>query len=182
MLRLSNGLLLLTFCVSALLAAPAKAVVVYDWSGTCTSGCVGTATGVLTLADSYTPGTLVSANDFVSWSYASSSGSYSFPGDAIFDPTNSFENSLLGSRDGPLPVGSGSGAIVIDAVGFDSFFVTDFPGVGQWESEFALTGVFDDSGTAYEWSLRATQIPLPQTALLLGTALAGLGIAVRRKR
>ena len=182
MLRFSNGLLLLTLCFSTLLAVPAKAVVIYDWSGTCAVGCNGTATGVLTLADSYTPGTLVSVDDFVSWSYASSSGSYDVPGDGILDPTNSFENSFLGSFDGPLPVGSGSGDTVIDAVGISTLFATDLPSVGAWQSIFVPVGISNDSGTAYEWSLRPAQLPLPQTALLLGTALAGLGMAMRRKR
>ncbi len=182
MLRFSHGLWLITLCFSALLAAPAKAVVIYDWSGICAVGCTGTATGVLTLANSYTPGTLVSVTDFVSWSYASSSGSYDVPGDAAFQPTNSFENNVQGSFDGPLPVASGLGDVVIDAIGGNTVFGTDFPSVGEWITFFQPVGIAEDSGTAYEWSLRAAELPLPQTALLLGTALAGLGMAMRRKR
>jgi len=34
-------------------AVPARADVVFDFSGTCKTNCAGTSTGVLTLADSY---------------------------------------------------------------------------------------------------------------------------------
>lgn len=58
-----------------LLLAPlgAQAIpVIYDWTGTCTAGCTGQATGVLTLADSYVPGAATSSiDDFVSWSFSS---------------------------------------------------------------------------------------------------------------
>ena len=36
-------------------SATSKANVVYDWQGTCTLGCTGTATGVLTLTDGASP-------------------------------------------------------------------------------------------------------------------------------
>jgi hypothetical protein len=38
--------------------------VVFDFSGTCFSGCSGTATGVLTLTDAYVFGTDMTASDF----------------------------------------------------------------------------------------------------------------------
>ena len=78
------------------LAAPkARAVVIYDWTGACDFGCSGQAAAVLTLADSYTPGSNVDEDDFVSFSYSSSSGTY----DALPDE--------LASVSGALPAVSG---------------------------------------------------------------------------
>jgi len=49
----------------------ASADIVFDFSGTCTAGCTGTATGILTLTDTYTYGTAISGSTFVSFSYTS---------------------------------------------------------------------------------------------------------------
>jgi PEP-CTERM motif len=57
------------------ISATAKANVVYDWQGTCTLGCTGTATGVLTLTDgasSFNFGLL----NFISFEFSSSSGTF----------------------------------------------------------------------------------------------------------
>jgi hypothetical protein len=48
-------------------AAPARADVVFDFSGECSQGCSGTATGVLTLADSYIFGSEIADADFISF-------------------------------------------------------------------------------------------------------------------
>ena len=69
----------------ALAAGSASADVVYDWMGTCTDLCTGNATAVLTLADTYTPGTALANVDFVNFSFSSSNGSYTVPGDDVFD-------------------------------------------------------------------------------------------------
>jgi hypothetical protein len=63
-------------------AAPARADFVFDLSGTCVdgSGCSGTATGVLTLADSYVFGTVMTTADFISFTYSSSSRSFQLLG------------------------------------------------------------------------------------------------------
>jgi hypothetical protein len=66
---------------SALLAAlvngstPTSANTVYDWQGTCTLGCTGTASGVLTITDGASPYSF-SASDFVSFQFTSSSGTF----------------------------------------------------------------------------------------------------------
>jgi len=66
---------------STLLAAvlngstPAAADIVYNWQGTCTLGCTGTATGILTLADGASPFNFTVSN-FVSFQFTSSSGTF----------------------------------------------------------------------------------------------------------
>ena len=47
-------------------AAPARANIVFDFSGVCDSGCTGKATGVLTLDDSYAFGSDLTLTNFVS--------------------------------------------------------------------------------------------------------------------
>ena len=56
-----------TGVVLAITASSANAVVIYDWTGTATSGSIGPSSAVLTLADTYTPGTALSLADFVSF-------------------------------------------------------------------------------------------------------------------
>ena len=56
-----------TGVVLAITASSANAVVIYGWTGTATSGSIGPASAVLTLADNYTPGTALSLADFVSF-------------------------------------------------------------------------------------------------------------------
>ena len=56
-----------TGVVLAITASSANAVVIYGWTGTVTSGAIGPASAVLTLADTYTPGTALSLADFVSF-------------------------------------------------------------------------------------------------------------------
>ena len=160
-----------------LLAAPAQAVVVYQWSGVCTNGCTGTATGVLTLSDTYVPGTDVSASQFISFSYNSNNGSFTIPGSMTYNPLNSFENNSQ-NLVGPLPVGSGPGGIFVDAVESSSWFGTDFPfGEGTWQ--FVISpSVVNDRGNSYQWSL----VPIPAALPLFLSALAVFGFVARRRR
>jgi hypothetical protein len=56
-------------------STPAAADTVYDWQGTCTLGCTGIATGILTLADGASPFNFTVSN-FVSFQFTSSSGTF----------------------------------------------------------------------------------------------------------
>lgn len=93
----------------ALASANVSAVVIYDFAGTCSSGCVGTATAVLTLADTYTPNTAVASADFISFTYSSSSGTFEMPLDGAL---NRFDNGVL-----PLSFGPSVSWVEIDATG-----------------------------------------------------------------
>ena len=156
------------------LAAPqAEAVVIYDFSGTCDAPC-NFASGTLTLADTYTPGTIVEDADFISFSYSSGSGDYSVPGFAVF-------SEFTGDR--ILPAGVGQASLTIDFAGGSTFFQSE---PGFWRSLFAPAGI-DDIGGGTTWSLRAVvdppvdlSAPGPLSVLVLG--LAGLALARRRRK
>lgn len=167
----------------SLVSAPANAVI-YSWTGTCSSGCIGNATGELVLSDTYVPGTLVSANEFIGFSYTSSSGAFTIPGSIAYDEANSFENNSTGLN-GPLPAVSGLGGVFVDFVGSFSWFSTDFefPGggsVGSWQ--FLIDGTVNDIGSSYEWTVQS--LPLPAVLPLFGTGLGLMGLFgwFRRRR
>jgi len=163
--------------------ATAHALVIYDFTGVCAStpnNCTGQATGVLTLKDTYTPGTALTLTDVMSWSYSSSSGSFNIPGDGSFyvvgDPTLGF--------DGPLPASgvASSVPLFIDISGLGNYIVTkntsQDPNL-RWDIQLAAAGIAD-SGSTYQWALRppsgpVSAVPLPAPVMLLLMALLGMG-------
>ena len=161
--------------VLALSLAPpqAEAVVIYDFTGTCDAPC-NFASGTLTLADTYTPGTVVENDDFISFSYNSGSGAYSVPGLVLF-------SQFTGDR--LLPAGMGQASLTIDFAGGSTFFQSE---PGFWRSLFGPAGI-DDVGGGTTWSLRAPVDPpvdlsAPGPLSLLALGLAGLALAGRRRR
>ena len=152
-------------------APKAEAAVIYDWTGPCESGCTGQATAVLTLADSYVPGTFLEDADFISFSYSSSSGAYDIPADAAF---------VAFFAIGPLPAVSGEAEIGLDFAGGGTGFFSD-PLLTSWVSEFAPAGI-SESGTSHLWTLRQPpELSAPGPLSLLALGLAGLALAGRRR-
>ena len=166
MLTRLGGLLAVAIVALGMAAPQAHAVVIYDFTGVCDLRCTGQATAVLTLADTYVPGTQVTDADFVSFSYNSDSGSYNVPPDAglelIFGPA-------------VLPAVSGQATISFDFTDAGRLFQTS---AGSWSSVFASLGI-DHGGTEYEWVLR--ELPAPGPLSLLALGLAGLMLAGRRR-
>jgi hypothetical protein len=98
-----------------LMAAPARANIVFDFSGVCNFTCTGTSTGVLTLADAYTFGSNITAADFISFDYSSSTGS--------FDITSADDPSVNpGTTSGLNADGSIAGEILFQAPAPDFAF------------------------------------------------------------
>ena len=161
------GLLAAAVVALGMAAPQAHALVIYDFTGACDFGCTGQATAVLTLADTYVPGTQVMAADFVSISYSSNAGSYNVPPDAglelIFGPA-------------VLPAVSGQATIGFDFTDAGRIFQTT---PGSWASLFVSLGI-DHGGTEYEWVLR--ELPAPGPLSLLALGLAGLALAGRRRK
>ena len=160
---------LLTAAIVALgMAAPqAEALVIYDFTGACDFGCTGQASAVLTLADTYVPGTQVTSADFISFSYDSDSGFYNVPPDAglelIFGPA-------------VLPAVSGQATISFDFTDAGRLFQTS---PSSWGSVFASLGI-DHGGTEYEWVLR--ELPAPGPLSLIALGLVGLALAKRCRK
>ena len=168
-----GGLLAAAVLAMGLAAPKAEAVVIYDWVGTCTQFCSGEATAVLTLADSYVPGTEVMDDEFISFSYRSNTLSYDIPDDAGFVR---FEDAAV------LPAMSGTTNIdlVFWEFGFDNRFGA-FDGF--WDSRFFDFVPDDlDRGNVHLWTLRQpTELTAPGPLSLLVLGLAGLALAGRQR-
>lgn len=156
-----------------LTAPKAEAVVIYDWTSTCTTGCTGQASAVLTLEDTYVPGTEVTDADFISFSYSSSRGAYEIPADAALLSLVSFERASL-------PTVSGAGDIRMQFAVLRTIF---FASRSSWQSAFAPNGIGMDSGGANTWTLRQpTALSSPGPLPLFALGFAGLVLAGRRAK
>ena len=94
--------------------------VVYDWEGPCDSGCVGTATAIITLTDAYVPGSVVTQFDaelFVSLEYSSSSGSFTITRDTLDSTSFLFTIDPDIGTDNQVTDGSNTWSIDADRVG-----------------------------------------------------------------
>lgn len=143
---------------------------------------VHTATGVLTLADTYTPGTTVTTADFISLSY-----SFVVPDDLAFievfpafylrcqvrllsGMSMDFQDNNSGlnacAEQGLIVKGAGS----IDCVTAGWWYVEFFPvGIGDDGGDFNDR----DHGTTHTWTLRTVSVPEPSTLGLLAVGLLG---------
>jgi len=134
-------------------AAPARADVIFDFSGTCDlQGCSGIATGVLTLADSYVFGADLTAADFISFDYLSS--------DVNFEVTSAEAPSLIGGLDADGSINSRD-ELVVEAAAADREHV--------------------DEGTKFTLTLVGGAVPEPSIWAMLLLGLAGVGCAFYRK-
>ena len=143
---------LFLFPILALLSQQAVGLVIYDFAGRCDSAapsdipgsdigpggvdCSGTATGVLSLADTYTPGTGLTTPDFISFFYSSTAGSF-------------LATTLTNALHGILPAITGPS---IEWVEID--FPSSQTGLnaipnGGWRMEFISAGIRDNSGSAH---------------------------------
>ena len=171
--------------VCLLLSSTASAVVIYDFEGLCAeeSDCNGVATAVLTLADTYTPGTALAFADFVSIYYSSSQGSFQVPDGLAFVGISGVLPDAWG-----MPIES----VIIDFEFDNSAVCTSGApecgpvGSGIWNVQYFPVGIGDDGGdyndrdhgTSYSWTLRT--VPEPSSLALLGAGL--IGLTWRRRR
>lgn len=72
-----------------LISFSANAIVIYTFGGLCRGSCSDIATGSPALENSYTPGSQVSDDDFISFSYSSSPGSFEIPADLALNRIHS---------------------------------------------------------------------------------------------
>ena len=156
-------------------AAPARADTVFAFTGTCDSGCVGTATGVLTLVDFFDDDNgVVDDSTFISFSYTSSSRSF-----------------LIALADG----GSADGRVYDDGRPFGGLFVSSSGGLPSFQASPQNFGMSpedfdasttpdpttDDVGVSFTFVQTSGAIPEPSTWAMLLLGLAGLGLSGYRK-
>jgi PEP-CTERM motif len=148
------------------MAAPARANVVFDFSGVCMDGCSGTATGVLTLADSYTFGSNIKAADFISFDYSSSSLSFDITS------ADTFVGGL--NADGSF---NSEGILLVEATEGLPFFET---APGTFVATIVDNGS-SDIGSSFTFTLVPGAVPEPSTWAMMLLGFAGLGYAGYRK-
>jgi PEP-CTERM motif-containing protein len=145
-------------------AAPARADVVFDFSGICGEfTCSGTATGVLTLADSYVFGADINAGNFISFDYSSS--------DVNFEITSAEAQVLLGGLNAD---GSLVGILLVQVMtGAKPFFEVAPPPDGFFANS--------DRGEMFTFTLIGGAVPEPSTWAMMLLGFAGLRYAGYRK-
>jgi PEP-CTERM motif len=154
-----------------LMAAPARADIVFDFSGTCFFTCTGMATGVLTLTDSYVFETVLTNADFISFTYSSSSRSYELTSAAsIVNAGTTGGISAVGSLVGKEMIIEGSAG----AVPFFDWTPIDFfsGGVGP---------ALEDAIESFKFTRVTGAVPEPSTWAMMLLGFAGLGYAGYRK-
>jgi hypothetical protein len=156
-------------------AAPALGDTVFDFTGTCDSGCTGTATGVLTLVDFFDDDNgMVNDSTFISFEYTSSSRTF-----LITRAEGGSANGLLYDDGRPF-----RGLFVSSSSGLPSFQASpqDF-GMVPEEFDAATTpdpGT-DDVGSSFTFVQVSGAIPEPSTWAMMLLGFAGLGVAGYRK-
>jgi hypothetical protein len=152
-------------------AAPARADIVFLFSGTCLATCVGTATGVLTLTNSYVFETPLTNADFISFTYSSSSRSYELTSaTSIVNPGRAGGITKDGSLvDVELVIEGSAGAV--------PFF--------KWIPIAFLSGgvgpAFEDGIEPFKFTRVTGAVPEPSTWAMMLLGFAGLGYAGYRR-
>jgi hypothetical protein len=179
----------------------ARADVVFDFSGTCTIHCSGTATGVLDLTNAYVFGSTITAADFVSFSYTSS--------DINFTITHASSPIFMGGLNADGTIVDEMGVFAIGVGNFPTFDIEDKvnfdAAAGLMAGELGTSATFIPAATLLPAALplsdiasisnetdsvgqsgkatTAPQTPIPAPLLLFATGLSAIGLlSWRRKR
>jgi len=154
MIRLFLSITLLAAAAITTANAITASSVTFEFTGTCTRDCTGTATASLTLLDTYVPGTTDTTNgDFVSFSYSSS-----------FFPSFTIDSASLSSMSVDIPASLPAAANVdIESGGYEFNTSTN----GSWYLEILPP----DQGINGQWS---SAVPEPTMPSLMCLGLAAM--------
>jgi hypothetical protein len=147
-------------------AVPARADVVFDFSGTCKTNCTGTATGVLTLADSYVFGGFITDANFISFDYSSSSRS--------FDITSADDPGFIGGLNADSSYVTGE---VVFAASGGAGLPAFQAALGGFVAETMPGGATDDVGLSSSLTPVSGAVTEPSTWAMMLLGFAGLGYA-----
>jgi PEP-CTERM motif len=180
--RVSGAVAALVLSTAFFHAAPARADIVFAFSGDCASGCTGTATGVLTLADSYTFGADITPADFISLTYSSSSRDF----ELLHFDTSGLEGQYFSGGLNADGSPNSKGELSIMPPFVFPFFKATAGGFEAWTG----LGRFD-TGSTYTFTRIKTvtapggthsgTVPEPSTWAMVLLGFAGLGFAGYRK-
>lgn len=155
------------------LPKPAQSGFFYTWGGDCLRGCPDSSIAALLVGNTYTPGTLLFAEDIRVLFYTTQSG----PFFTVFNEDIVSASGILP----PLPIENGpvAAAIFIDLGGATDFFQTSSSSAlkGAWTMVYLPAGV-DHAGDMGGWF--GIQLPVPGTLSLFGVGLAALALIGRR--
>jgi hypothetical protein len=173
---------LAAFVLSTVLfnASAARANIVFDFSGDCTSGCAGTATGVLTLSDSYTFGADITMADFISLTYSSSGRDFELQ---PFTPPEPDYRYIFGGLNANGSFNAAGRLLILTPIVFPYF-------QANAEGFMAGTGITRvDKGSTFSFRREITTtspgggaVPEPSTWAMMLLGLASLSFAGYRKR
>jgi hypothetical protein len=180
---ISAGLAALVLSTGLLPTSAARANIVFNFSGDCTTGCTGTATGVLTLADSYAFGADMTLADFVSLTYSSSDRDFEL--DHFDAPLDSEARYIVGGLNANGSLNAAGKLQILPPFVFP-FFQVDAGGFQAW------TGVTrKDTGSTFFFrrEINTTSpggdtgaVPEPSTWVMMLLGFATLGLAGYRPK